>query len=93
MVKRKRNSIGQFIASGCVDKKTVFTNENLQQKIMNIFMVLLFLLMVSPWLTLAIKSKTLQIWINSIFYFYEKHFIGEDEINGTCKCPNPPTDI
>ena len=93
MVKRKRNSIGQFIASGCVDKKTVFANENLQQKIMNIFMVLLFLLMVSPWLTLAIKSKTLQIWINSFFYFYEKHFIGEDEINGTCKCPNPPTDI
>ena len=93
MVKRKRNSIGQFIASGCVDKKTVFANENLQQKIMNIFMVLLFLLMVSPWLTLAIKSKTLQIWINSIFYFYEKHFIVEDEINGTCKCPNPPTDI
>ena len=76
MVKRKRNSIGQFIASGCVDKKTVFANENLKQKVMNIFMVLLFLLMVSPWLTLAIKSKTLQNWINSIFYFYEKHFIG-----------------
>ena len=93
MVKRKRNSIGQFITSGCVDKKTVFANENLKQKVMNIFMVLLFLLMVSPWLTLAIKSKILQIWINSIFYFYEKHFIGEDAINGTCKCPNPPTDI
>ena len=93
MVKRKRNSIGQFIPSGSTDKKTALVNENFQQKLMNIFMVLLFLLMVSPCLTLAIKSKTLQIWINSIFYFYEKHFIGEDEINGTCKCPNPPTDI
>ena len=93
MVKRKRNSIGQFIPSGCVDKMTVFANENLQQKLVTIFMVLLFLVMASPWITLAIKSKTLKIWINSIFYFYEKHFIGEDEINGDCKCPNPPTDI
>ena len=93
MVKRKRNSIGQFIPSGCVDKMTVFANENLQQKLVTIFMVLLFLVMASPWITLAIKSKTLKIWINSIFYFYEKHFIGEDEINGACNCPNPPTDI
>ena len=93
MVKRKRNSIGQFIPSGCVDKMTVFANENLQQKLVTIFMVLLFLVMASPWITLAIKSKTLKIWINSIFYFYEKHFIEEDEINGACKCPNPPTDI
>ena len=59
MVKRKRNSIGQFIPSGCVDKMTVFANENLQQKLVTIFMVLLFLVMASPWITLAIKSKTL----------------------------------
>ena len=61
MVKRKRNSIGQFIPSGCVDKKEVFAAENLQKKLISIFMVFLFLLMVSPWITLAIKSKTFQI--------------------------------
>ena len=33
MVKRKRNSIGQFIPSGCVDKKEVFVAENLHEKI------------------------------------------------------------
>ena len=93
MVKRKRNSIGQFIPSGCVDKKEVFAAENLQKKLISIFMVSLLLFMVSPWITLVIKSKTFQIWINSILYFYQKHFIGEDEINNSCKCPNPPTDI
>ena len=93
MAKRKRNSMGQFIPSGCVEKETALDNENYLQKLVTIFMFFFFLVMASPWITLAIKSKTLKIWINSIFYFYEKHFIGEDEINGTCKCPNPPTDI
>ena len=93
MAKRKRNSIGQFISSGYIDKKEIFANQSIHQKLVSIFVVLFFLLMVSPWITLAIKSKTLQIWINSIFYFYEKHFIGEDEINRSCKCPNPQNDI
>jgi len=93
MVKRKRNSISQFISSGYIDKKELFANQNIYQKLVSIFVVLFFLLMVSPWITLAIKSKTLQIWINSIFFFYEKHFIGENGINSSCKYPNPQNDI
>ena len=69
MVKKKRNNISQFIPSGCADKKEVFASQNLQQKLIIIFMVSLFLLMVYPWPTLANKTKTFQIWINSIFYF------------------------
>ena len=93
MAKRKRNSIGQFISSGYIDKKELFANQSIHQKLVSIFVVLLFLLMVSPRIILAIKSKTPRIWINSIFYFYEKHFIGEDEINSSCKCQNPKNDI
>ena len=50
------------------------------QKAKTIFMVLIFILIASPWLTLAIKSKQIKIWINLVFQFCARHFISEDEI-------------
>ena len=55
--------------------------ENFMQKTKTIFMVLFFILMASLWITLAIKSKQIKIWIYSLFQFYTRHFISEDEIN------------
>ena len=49
--------------------------------------------MAPPWLTLAIKSKAIKMWLYSIFRFCGDHFIGDDEINGACKCPKPHEDI
>ena len=74
-------------------EKAIITRIDFRQTFTIIFMAVFFIFMVSPWLTLAIKSKAIKEWFYSIFRFYGEHFIGEDEINGTCKCPNPPTDI
>ena len=93
MAKRKRNSLGQFIPSAYMAQKERFLQMDFLQRIIAIFMVLLFLFMASPWLTLALKSKTLKMWIHSISKFYGEHFIGEDEINGRYKCPKPQEDI
>ena len=87
MVKRRRNNIGQFISSTSTSSgsKAKFFQENLLQKAKSIFMVLFFLFMASPWLTLAIKSKQIRIWIYSLLQFYSKHFInGEEVMNGFC---------
>ena len=82
MVKRKRNTIGQFVSSSSmsIGSKNGLLQENLMQKAKTIFMVLIFILMASPWLTLAIKSKQIKIWIYSVFQFCTRHFISEDEI-------------
>ena len=82
MVKRKRNTIGQFISSSSmsIGSKNRLLQENFMQKAKTIFMVLFFILIASPWLTLAIKSKQIKIWINLVFQFCARHFISEDEI-------------
>ena len=75
MVKRKRNSIGQFITN-----KNLFEgikSNNISSFIMNkisaiFFMVIFFLLLVSPWLTLIIKSKQLKIFLYSLLNFYSE---------------------
>ena len=93
MAKRKRNSIGQFISSTYMVEKAIITRIDFRQTFTIIFMAVFFIFMVSPWLTLAIKSKTIKVWLYSIFRFYGEHFIGEVEINGGCKCPKPHDDI
>ena len=93
MAKRKRNSIGQFISSTYMGKDLELAQTDFQKKFITIFMVIFILFMASPWLTLAIKSKTIQMWIFSIFQFYRDHFIGEEEIGEANKCPKPNGDI
>ena len=87
MAKRRGNSIGQFISSTSIGQKAELMQADFQQKIITIFMSIFILFIISPWLTLAIKSKTIQIWIYSIFQFYKNHFIGEEEIVESNKYP------
>ena len=87
MGKRKRNAIGQFIssASAHIGSTSGLIQENFFQKIITLFMVLLFAFIVSPWLTLAVKSKKMKNFVFSLLQFYSKHFISEDEFNeGFC---------
>ena len=87
MVKRKRNSIGKFIysSSAHIGPKGGLPQENILQKIITVFMALLFAFIISPWLTLAIKSKKMKNFVFSLLQFYSKHFISEDELNeGLC---------
>ena len=93
MAKRKRNSIGQFISTTHMGQKALLLPTDFQHKFVSIFMAIFILFMASPWLTLAIKSKAIQMWIYSIFQFYRDHFIGEEEIIGTNRCPKPNGDI
>ena len=93
MAKRKRNSICQFISSTYMGEKAIITRIDFRQTFTIIFMAVFFIFMASPWLTLAIKSKAIKMWLYSIFRFYGDHFIGDDEINGACKCPKPHEDI
>ena len=86
MAKRKRNSIGQFISSTYMGEKAIITRIDFRQTFTIIFMA-------SPLLTLSIKSKEIKMWLYSIFRFCGDHFIGDDEINGACKCPKPHEDI
>ena len=90
MVKRKRNSIGQFITNKNLFEgiKSGNISSFIMNKISAIFMVIFFLLLVSPWLTLIIKSKQLKIFLYSLLNFYSEHFINDDEINGS-KCKGP----
>ena len=90
MVKRQRNSIGQFMSASSVynGQKNRITQNNYIQKAKMVFMALFFILMASPWITLAMKSKQIWIWLYSIFSFYTRHFINEDEINTRVCTPN-----
>ena len=87
MGKRKRNAIGQFIssASAHIGSTGGIIQENFIQKIIALFMALLFAFIISPWLTLALKSKKMKNFVFSLLQFYSKHFISEDEFNeGFC---------
>ena len=82
MVKRKRNTIGQFIssASAHIGPKGGLPQENILQKIITVFMALLFAFIISPWLTLAVKSKKMKKFCFFTFAIC-KHFINEVELN------------
>ena len=48
-------------------------------------MIALIIFMVSPWITLLIKSKKFQAFIFSLLKFYREHFINDEEfMNGKC---------
>ena len=87
MVKRKRNAIGRFISSASthIGSASGLIHENFYQKIITLFMTLLFAFIISPWLTLAVKSKKMKNFIFSLLQIYSKHFISEDKFNeGFC---------
>ena len=93
MAKRRRNNIGQFIPSISVDQKAVFFNINFWQRIIAIIMALFFFLLLSPWITLAIKSKQLKYWVYSLLKLFADHFISEDELENGAKCKKNQGDI
>ncbi len=93
MAKRKRNDMGQFVSNFSMDNDPKSLQEELWKKTIQIFMVIFLLFMVSPWVTIALKSKSLKFWINSIVQFYSKHFVGDDEINDGYACSKTPKDI
>ena len=90
MAKRKRNSIGQFTSndSGFTGSKFVKSSNNYLAKISALFMTIFFLFMVSPWLTLVLKSKKLKLFLYSLLRFYSDHFINDEEILNSSKCKN-----
>ena len=93
MAKRRRNNIGQFIPSISVDQKAAFFTINFWQRIIAIIMALFFFLLLSPWITLAIKSKQLKYWVYSLLKFFADHFISEDELENGAKCKKNQGDI
>ena len=94
MAKIRRNNIGQCIYLLFLwFKKLHFFLSNFCQRIIAISMALFFFLLLSPWITLAIKSKKFQYWIYSLLKFYSQHFINEDELENGSKCAKAQGDI
>ena len=83
MPKKQRNRLGQFISSCSMDKNPLFLNGATNQKIPSFLMVIIFIILASPWLTIFFKSKKIRAFLNLIIEFYNNHFIAEaDESNG-----------
>ena len=79
MVKRERNKIGQFVSVTSMAKNTGVPFEIIFHKAFIIFMVIFLFAMACPWITLAIKSKTIKIWVFCLIDFCNSHFVGIDE--------------
>ena len=60
MVKRARNKIGQFISISSLTKNQNLPFEKILRRALNILVAVFSLLLISPWMTLAIKSKTIK---------------------------------
>ena len=87
MAKRKRNIVGHFISSfkGSFGSNSEGSNNFIKNNISSLFMIALIIFMVSPWITLLIKSKKFQAFIFSLLKFYREHFISDEEFNnGKC---------
>ena len=79
MVKRARNKIGQFIPISSVAKNPNLPFEKILHRALSILVAIFLLLLVSPWMTLAIKSKTVKEWAYAIIDFCNSHFVAIDE--------------
>ena len=81
MMKRKRNSLGQFISSfkGFLGTNCEGSKNYIKNNLSSLFMVALLIFMSSPWITLLIKSKKVQAFIFSLLEFYRDHFISDEE--------------
>ena len=55
MPKKQRNRLGQFIFSCSMDKNPLFLNGATNQKITSFLMVIIFIILASPWLTIFFK--------------------------------------
>ena len=87
MANRKRNSVGQFISSfkGSFGSNCEGSMNFIKNNISSPFIITLIIFMVSPWITLLIKSKKFQAFIFSLLKFYREHFISDEEFNnGKC---------
>ena len=96
MVKRARNKIGQFISISSMAKNPNLSCEKIFRKALSIFVAIFLLLLVFPWITLAIKSKMIKGWVYALINFCNSHFVGIDEINkanGACAARKDPNDL
>ena len=83
MVKRARNKIGQFISISSTAKNQNLPFEKIFHRVLNILVAIFLLLLVCPWITLAIKSKMVKDWVYALINFCNSHFVGIDEFNET----------
>ena len=79
MAKRERNKMGQFISLASMAKNSGLPFEIIFHKAFTIFMVIFLFVMDFPWITLAIKSKTIKRWVYCLIDFCNSHFVGIDE--------------
>ena len=94
MPKKQRNRLGQFISTCSMDKNPSYLNGASSQKISNFLMVIIFIVLATPWLTIFFKSRKIQVFLNLIIEFYNNHFIAEgNELNGFRSSKNGHGDI
>ena len=75
MVKRARNKIGPISS---VAKNQNLPFEKILHRALNILVAIFLLLLISPWMTLAIKSKTIRKWAYVLINFFNSHFVAID---------------
>ncbi len=56
MPKKKKNRIGQFISSCSMDKNPLFLNGATNQKIPGFLILIIFIILASPWLLREISE-------------------------------------
>ena len=96
MVKRARNKIGQFIPISSVAKNQNLPFEKILHRALSILVAIFLLLLVSPWMTLAIKSKTIKEWVYALIDFCNSHFVSIDdstEANNANTAKKDPNDL
>ena len=93
MTKRTRNKLGQFASFTLMDPKPEIFFAKATQMIFKLFMVIFLLFMVSPWLTLLLKSKKIQRLLYLIIDFCDSHFMIEEVTNGASGAKTNANDI
>ena len=96
MVKRERNKIGQFISISSMAKNSGLPFGTIFHKAFIILFGMLLTFMACPWITLAIKSKTIKKWVYCLIDFCNSHFVGIDEFNdsnGAYEAKKDPNDL
>ena len=73
MVKRQRNSIGQFISSDNEFKRTgaAFYRDKAKKKSIIILIAIILIILASPWIVLLLKSKKFKgnnFWLGKVFW-------------------------
>ena len=79
MPKRLRNGLGKFITNYSSDFEPINQLNFIAKKILKILYIIGFFLLISPWISLSIKSQNIRTLIYAIIHFYDSHFLGIEE--------------